>query len=164
MKKLLILMMVILMPMALQAKEYELYCSIGDVSTGGPFFEDDSVRFEFEWHSFAPHFLKVRIKNKTQSRITVEWENARLCQTPICFRSDNIFTFNNQKPDEVVHAKSTSEKEIGEREDPDYMSPLFFDSSIKDHGESVSSVIIPIKFPSGKIIDYKVFVCLKYKD
>lgn len=164
MKKLLILMLVILMPIALQAKEYELYCSIGDVSTGGPFFEDDSVRFEFEWHSFAPHFLKVRIKNKTQSRITVEWENARLLDSPICFRSDNIFSFNNPKPDEVIHAKSTSEKEIGEREDPDYMSLVFHESSIKNYGHSTSEVIIPVKFPSGKITDYKVFVCLKYKD
>ena len=162
MKKLLFILMLIL-PLATTAKEYEMYCSVKGESTGGPFFEDESVRFDFEWHSYAPYFLKVKIKNKTDERITVEWENARLGKMNICFRSDNLFSYNDAKPDEVIHAKSDAVKEIGERESAEYMSPIFLESSVKKYGKSVSSVIIPIKFPSGEIKDYKVLVCIKYK-
>lgn len=162
MKKIIFLFL-LLLPMTAGAKEYELYCSIGDVSTGGPFFEDDSVRFDFEWHSYSPHFLKVVIKNKTNSRIVVEWENSRISNAPVCFRSDNIFTFNNAKADEVVHSGSKSEKEIGERESPEYRSLVFYDDLIKRNGNCTNKVIIPIRFSSGLIVDYKIFVCLKYK-
>lgn len=140
-----------------------MYCSVKGESTGGPFFEDESVRFDFEWHSYAPYFLKVKIKNKTDERITVEWENARLLDAPICFKSDNMFSFNNPKPDEVIHAGSVSEKEIGERESPEYRFLIFKESSIKMYGKSTNEIILPIKYPSGKIVDYKIYIYLKYK-
>jgi len=162
MKKIL-LVLILIMPMAMMAKEYELYCSVGDVSTGGPFFEDDSVRFEFSYTSLYPHFLKVKVINKTDKRITVEWENVRLSDDPICFRTDNLYSFNNPKPDEVIHAKSSSTKEIGERETPEYRSRMFSELLIKNHGESVKSVILPIRYSSGMVADYKVYVCLRYK-
>lgn len=161
MKKILFILMM-LMPMVAGAKDYELYCSINDVSTGGPFFEDSNVRFEFGYIRFSD-FLKVRVTNKTDSRIAIEWENARISDRQISFDSDNIFSYNNQKPDEIVHSNSTTTKSIGERNSPDMRLPIFLASSIKERGKSVVEVIIPIKFASGNIKDYKVFVCLKAK-
>ena len=162
MKKLILFALMALLPMVASAKEYELYCSVNDKSTGGPFFEDSSVRFEFRYIPFS-YFIKVKVINKTNERIYIEWENARISDRQICFGTDNAFSFNNTKSDEVVHSKSSSQKEVGRRVDPEYMGPLFHESSLKNGGRSVNSIIIPIKYPSGKIIDYKVYVCLRYK-
>lgn len=154
-----------MIPLTIQAKEFEVYCSINGVSTGGPYFEDDSVRFEFDYSMYLhPKFLTVNIKNKTDSRLYVEWENARINDDQICFKTDNAFSFNNPKPDEVIHANSESTKEIGNRQ---YFNKgsvnLFNESSIKAHGRSLQELILPIRYASGKIIDYKVYVCVRYK-
>ena len=162
MKKLILLLM-ILLPVVAGAKEYELYCSIGDISTGGPFLEDSNVRFEFEYRYFEGYFLRVKVINKTDKRITIEWENARISDNQICFDSDNIYSYNNQKPDEVIHANSSSNKKISVRKRPDNRPFIFNEDLIKKHGESVRRLIIPIKFPSGEIVDYDLYVCLRYK-
>lgn len=162
MKKILFILMM-LMPMVAGAKEYELYCSIGDVSTGGPFLEDSNVRFEFEYRYLEGYFLRVKVINKTDRRITIEWENAMISGEQICFDTDNIYSYNNPKPDEVVHANSSAYKKIGERKSLDYRSILFEDDFIKKHGESVCHLIIPVKFPSGEIIDYDFYVCARFK-
>jgi len=153
----------VLLPMAAQPKEYELYCSLGNVSTGGPFFEDECVRLDFEWSPIRYKFLKVTVRNKTSERITIEWENARISDGNISFYTDNAFTYGNPKPEEVVHAGSVATKQIAEREYFTESTPLFFDSSIKSHGRSVCELILPVRFPSGEIKDYKMCVCLKYK-
>lgn len=163
MKKLILFALITLLPMVASAKEYELYCSIGDVSTGGPFLEDSNVRFEFEYRYFEGYFLRVKVINKTDKRITIEWENARISGEQICFDTDNIYSYNNPKPDEVVHANSSAYKKIGERKSPDYRPFIFNEDLIKKHGESVRRLIIPIKLPSGEIVDYDFYVCLRYK-
>ena len=160
MKKVLLLILLLLTPFVTNAREYELYCSIGDVSTGGPFFEDENIRFEFSYIPWS-YYLKVRIKNKTDERVYVEWENFRLSDKQICFRSDNYYSFNNNKQDEVIHSNSSSEKEIRQRIDPELMAQPFSESLIKRYGESVMKVIIPIRNNSGEVKDYKMYVCLK---
>lgn len=165
MKKI-IFALLLMIPLTIQAKEFEVYCcNEDDISTGGPFLEDESVRFEFDYSMYLhPKFLTVRIINKTDSRLYVEWENARISDSQICFRTDNAFSFNNPKPDEVIHAGSESTKEIGDRQYFTYNNVYMFnESSIKSHGESVRKVILPIRYSSGKVIDYKVYVCVRYK-
>ncbi len=162
MKKLILLLM-ILLPVVAGAKEYELYCSTGNMNTDGPFFEDQNVRFEFEYKYLEGYFLRVKVKNKTDKRITIEWENARISDEQICFDTDNVYSYNNPKPDEVVHANSSSYKKIGERKSPDYRNTIFSDDLIKKYGESVCQLIIPIRLASGEIIDYDFYVCARYK-
>lgn len=149
--------------LGIYAKEYRLSCKVDGVNIDGPYYENDSVRFDFEYRAYSPHFLNVRIKNKMQKRITIEWENARLGDSQICFGSDNVFSYNNHKPEEVIHAGSQLEKEIGEREDPEYRSLVFYESSIKKYGRSVVSVIIPVRYPSGRIEDTEIYLILEYK-
>ena len=163
MKKLILFALITLLPMVASAKEYELYCKVDGNLTGGPFYEDSNVRIEFEYRYFEGYFLRVRVINKTDKRITIEWENARLLDNQICFDTDNIYSYNNPKPDEVVHANSSSTKKIGERKRPDNRPFIFNEDLIKKHGESVRRLIIPIKLLSGEIVDYDLYVCLRYK-
>lgn len=163
MKKLILFALITLLPMVASAKEYELYCKVDGNLTGGPFYEDSNVRIEFEYRYFEGYFLRVRVINKTDKRITIEWENARLLDNQICFDTDNIYSYNNPKPDEVVHANSSSTKKIGERKSPYYRNFVFNDDLIKKNGNSLNHLIVPIKFASGEIIDYSIYVYARYK-
>jgi len=156
--------LLMLIPLVASAKEFSLCCSVNGNKTDGPVYENDSVRFEFSYSPYLePYFLKVKIVNKTDSRITVEWENARILNHQVCFRSDNIYTFNNPKPNEVVYPNSSSVKDIGEREAIDYRHFIFKEDDIKKRGHSYNSVILPIIYSSGKVVDYKISLYWTYK-
>ena len=109
------------------------------VKTETCFFEDWSINVSFEWSEYKNYGVTVYIKNITDSRICVEWENARIDDEQICFGNDNSFTYRDKKPDEVVHSGSQC-KRI---------------SNINEYsGSGGRDFIIPIRI-GDEVTDYK---------
>lgn len=160
MRKVLFLLLM-LVPMVMNAKRYALYCETDQGETGGAFYENDSVRFEFGYIP-GSYCMKVKVINKLNEKITVAWENTRLLDKQICFGTDNIFTFNEPKPDELIYGHSSTRKEIAYREGENVNMP-FREKSVKERGYSFNEIILPIKFSSGIVKDYKIYLYLKYE-
>lgn len=159
-----ILLIFVVIPILACAKQYNLYCVVDGNRLNDAVYENDSIRFEFSYAvNLYPDFLKVKIINKTESRVAVEWENVRLLDSPICFRSDNLNTFNLPKANEVIHSKSSSTKEIGERQEPSERHEIFNLSTLKKRGHSYNELILPIAYPSGEVIDYRIHLYLELK-
>lgn len=149
--------------MAASAKDYKMYLSINGEKISDASYENDSVRIDFIFMGCDFPYIGVTIKNKTKSRIYVEWENARLGTLNVMFMTDNVLMYSRPKQDEVIHAGSSIRREIGKRTDGSYSIPIFRERNIKNMGDDYASVIIPIRYTSGKIDDIKVGIYLEYK-
>ena len=149
--------------MTASAKDYKMYLSINGEKISDASYENDSVRIDFIFMGCDFPYIGVTITNKTKSRIYVEWENARIGTANVMFMTDNVLMYSRPKQDEVVHARSSTRKDIGVRTDGDYVVPIFRDRDIKNYGYSVSSAIIPIRYMSGKVDDINVGIYLEYK-
>lgn len=132
------------------------------VSSDSPIYEDNLVRFSFSWDYWSDIGLDVTIENKTQQRIYVEWENARIKDEPIVFGDDYKLFAHREKPDEVIHIGSKSKRFIARvsQVDNDGLR-LFYWNTFKKYGESaICHVIIPIRF-DNKTVDYKIGLKVK---
>lgn len=116
--------------------------------------------------SYSEEFLAIYIKNETNERIFIEWENARCDGGKIVFSDDRRITMNNPKVDEAVSANSeslrreiTSLNHIGS----DYIVPLFRTKSLKEGIDDIVSLKIPIKFVDGKVEEYTFNVRLYWE-
>ena len=145
------------------SKDYKMYISINDEKISDASYENDSVRIDFIFMGCDYPYIGVRVTNKTKSRIYIEWENARLGTLNVMFMTDNVLTYSRPKQDEVVHAGSSARRNIGKRTDGSYMIPVFRERNIKSMGDDYASVIIPIRYTSGKIDDISVGIYLEYK-
>lgn len=151
----------LLMPLAINARGYKLIMK-EPVQREDCVYNDWSVVISFEWSEYKNYGITVNIKNESDSRIYVEWENARIEDEPICFGNDNSFTYRDRKADEVVHAGSTckrfiarqSEMEIDGRE-------LFYTKYVNAYGEAgCRDFIIPIRI-GDEVRDYKFKLTVK---
>ena len=157
MKRLLFLMLAFL-PVLVSAKSPKnmKLVMVKPIYNGQCTYNDWGAVISFEWSEYKNYGVTVNIKNETDSRIYVEWENARIDDEPICFSTDNSFTYQNQKPDEVVHSGSECKRFIAKRSEFEIEGRDFFHMSIlKEYGSSEEvDFIIPVRF-KDKTEDYK---------
>ena len=159
--KRLIIFALLLMPLMINARGYKLIMK-EPVEMEDCVYNDWSVVISFEWSEYKNFGITVNIKNESDKRIYVEWENARIEDEPICFDNDNSFTYRDRKADEVVHAGSTcrrfiarqSEMEIDGRE-------FFYTKHAKEFGEAGGrDIIIPIRI-GEEVKDYKFTLAIR---
>ena len=110
-------------------------------------YETDSLIFRFSWSSGSDIGVDVTIENNSQSRVYIEWSNTRLDDEPICFGTDNVFTYQNTKPDEVIHKGSKARRFVARQSQfSNEYKQLFYWDEIKKYGHSMKrDIIIPIK-------------------
>lgn len=114
---------------------------------------------------YDEYFASIYLKNNTNERIYIEWENARCNSGKIAFNDDRRITMNNPKQDESVASfsysltrKVTSQSKVMD----DYLIPLYKkDDLIKGETKNVY-LLIPIRFSDGKVIDYHVNLTYKW--
>ncbi len=165
MKKLLFIM-IMLAPMVVVGKKKVKYRPVYDYYVTSPqnlkskSFEDSCVRFTFEWYEYKNYCISVEIRNKTNSRIYVEWENVRIDNGSICFKTDTYANYMDPKPDEVIHAKGYTRKELLERDNVGYDIKFFRTSFLRVPGDkTTNTLIIPIRV-GDNVYDYKIDVSL----
>lgn len=116
--------------------------------------------------------IGVQIQNKSDQRVYIEWQGARINEEEIAFGSDAAITFRDSKPDESVYSKSYSvSRELFAKSQfskEAYFNPLTGERGskyvISDHclsckqlkyGNRRMSIIIPIRFADNKTRDYR---------
>lgn len=157
MKRIVFLILVIIPLFAIAKKPKNLRLVMKEpVKTETCFFEDWSINVSFEWSEYKNYGVTVYIKNITDSRICVEWENARIDDEQICFGNDNSFTYRDKKPDEVVHSGSQCKRFIARRSEFEVDGrSLFYISNINEYsGSGGRDFIIPIRI-GDEVTDYK---------
>lgn len=119
-------------------------------------YNDWGAVISFEWNDYKNYGVTVSIKNETDSRIYVEWGNARIEDETVCFGNDNSLTYRDKKEDEVIHAGSTCERFIARQSEFEIDGrEFFYMNMIKRYGDSGErDIIIPIRF-EDKTIDYR---------
>lgn len=118
----------------------------------------DSIQFKFGWKSYKDFGIDVTISNDKDSCIFVEWNNVRLGDEPICFGTDNSFTYTDKKYDEIVYDGSYTKKFIAKQSQFNNIefARLFHWDIYKKEGRSAKiEVIIPIK-SMGKTTVYRI--------
>ena len=165
MKKFILLMM-LLIPVSMVAKKKVKYKKVYDFYVTSPqdaklkYYEDSRVSFTFDWKEYKNYCISVRIKNLTDSRIYVEWENARIDNSQVTFDTDTYRNYQDPKPDEVIHGGSYTERNLMERKYIHSSIGIFPIDFMKYGGDSSScNLIIPIRF-GDEVVDYKITVIL----
>lgn len=127
-------------------------------------FDTDSIQVKFKWLEYDAT-INVSVSNKTDDRIYIEWENARLDNARIAFGDDSRLSMMNPKADETITAKSKSITRMLFAESwvfSDYVYyPLDKDKIMKQGGMPVD-LILPIRFNDGKTKDYKFKLHIYY--
>ncbi len=121
------------------------------------------ISFDCLLTSFAPAFLSSFVcENKTDERIYIEWENARMNGDKIIFGDDTRITMRNPKADEAVSPHGNSIiREIASISQikPDITYALFpasVDKVLKKElgKKGTIEVKIPIRFMDNHIEEY----------
>lgn len=122
-------------------------------------YENDFVKLNFEL-VYSDLFLRVEIENKTNDRISIEWENSRLDNNKVVFSDDTRLTMRNEKADEVVIAHSKTHKDITGSNHilSSKVSKITTKSKIKKQ-ENTSVLILPIR-QGDKVLD--IVINLKF--
>lgn len=123
-------------------------------------FSDNKVDIDFFpiYKSDGYYFMGVTINNKTEQRIYIEWENARISGSKVVFDDDRELFINNKKSDEVVVSGEKSEyRSILPKDNVgDYgLHALFSDDS---KGFRNIPIILPIRYNNNDVVDYKFII------
>ncbi len=129
-------------------------------------YEDEKVSFNFfPIHDYdGYYYIEVEITNKTDNRLYIEWENARINGSKVVFSEDRKLFMNNKKEDEVVVGGEKSEKRkiLPIKNVGDNGIHAIFDDSQKMNMDI--PIIIPIK-REDTINDYKFTISFsKYSE
>lgn len=152
MKKLLLLSLV-LIPLSLFSKDIKtlIICNGAESET----YEDSVISMNVKVSS-GRYFLLVEIENKTDERIYVEWENARIKDGKVIFGNDSPLTMSREKPDEAIAKGGKCKKEISSNHyyssSTSGLLPIVYKKTIKKKGFQLVDINIPIKY-KGESID-----------
>ena len=121
-------------------------------------FKNDSVSISFIG---TGHNLTIYVFNKLNERLYIEWENFRWNGSGIAFGDDSRLSMGREKADEVVIGKESTHKTIIRKENVKTygVTPWISSSFAKNGGKQTLWVIVPIRYSSGIIKDYKL--CLR---
>lgn len=120
-------------------------------------YEDSIVKIYFDVSEKA---LYLKVYNKTNSRMNLEWENFRIDNSAIAFETDRRLKMDEYKADEVIFPDNYSthnyvipKKAIGDS----FIKEWWSIDKIKKAGEQFTKVIIPIRI-NEKNIDYVFYI------
>lgn len=116
-------------------------------------YENDSITVVFFPEEF---YCNVRIWNKLDERIYVEWSNFRWDGDPIVFGDDNHFTMNYKKEDETIIGNEYASKYLINKNLADYGILWVKKKDLRKTQTQNTNFIVPIRFSSGKIVDYRI--------
>lgn len=120
-------------------------------------YEDSLVRIYFDVDEKS---LYLKLYNKTNNRMNLEWENFRIDNSAVAFDTDRRIKMDEHKIDEVIfpdnysiHNNLIPKKAIGDT----FISDWWKIDKIKKAGEQFTKVIIPIRI-NDKNIDYVFYI------
>ena len=116
-------------------------------------FENDSISISFFPQEF---YCSVQLHNKLDERIYVEWSNFRWDGEPIVFGDDNRFTMNYKKDDETIIGKEYTNKDLINKNLVEYSILWVKKKDLRKIQTQNTDFILPIRFSSGKIVDYRI--------
>lgn len=161
MKKLIFFLVMSFISLGVSSKNYKLVMA-EPIRNENCIYNDWSVVISFEWSEYKNYGVTVIVKNESDSRIYIEWENARIDDEPICFGNDNLLSYKDRKPDEIVHAGSQSKRFIARQSEFEYDGrKLFYLKNLDVYGETGRrTLIIPIRI-GDEIKDYRFALAVK---
>ena len=118
-------------------------------------YSDYVATIAFSWSEYRNYGVTVTVSNETDSRIYVEWGNARIDDEPVCFGNDNMLTYRDRKEDEVVHVGSKCQRLIVRQSELEIDGRDFFPMRLlREYGRSGGrTVIIPVRH-GEEVTDY----------
>lgn len=141
----------------------EVNCSI-EITSNHSKEKLDAVSFSAFGSSYNTSFVNsFRVRNNTNQRFFIEWENARCNFGKVVFGDDRRISMNNPKADEAVSAYSsslsrelTSMSNIGDES----VYSLYHVKNLKNGQTESVYLNIPIRFSDGSVEEYHL--TLKY--
>lgn len=169
MRRLLLLVILLCISTITFAKNGKIFCEITYPKNliDNEKYEDKENNVEFNFTASGDGTINFHLYNSSDKRVYIEWENAKFQGSRVVFGDDTRLTMGRAKADEVVMSYSFSEfRTIYPQRYVlnDYIMPLYDSSELrKDGTKAYCTVIIPIRFENGKIIDYKISFNVFYK-
>ena len=168
-KSLFLMIMVFAFSFSVNAKKKPkpIFKSQLEVKTTKPSERSNLIIFEAEAREYDENFIKdFQVENKTDDRIYIEWENARIDGGKVVFGDDRFITKDNPKADEAVssHSKSLS-RDITYNTSGDYLIPLFRVKELKkDIGTKRHMFLtIPIRYMDNTIDEFEVTMAVWFE-
>ena len=130
--------------------------------TSTPSEKGQQITFDAYGSEYLGYWIRnFVVKNNTDERIYIEWENSRLDGSRIVFGDDSYISMRNPKADEAVSAHSTSiSREIsGEKKiDLDYQLEIYDVRYLKKNAgmKDNTYIKIPIRYMDGTIEEFDI--------
>lgn len=132
----------------------------------GEEYVDETNGIELNFRAFLGE-VTFYLYNNNRDRVYIEWENAKFQSSRVVFGDDSRITMSRTKADEAVMGNSFSErKSIFPQSyvSSDYVRPLYDTEKLREGGKSTFTAVIPVRFADGRIVDYKVFFDVFYRN
>ncbi len=118
---------------------------------------------------YSTTFIRgFQVKNETDERIFIEWENARVTNSRVIFEDDRRITMGNPKADEAISPKSrsisreiTGETYIGSS----FVMGLYNTKQLKKNlgSKDTTYIKIPIRFADGSVEEFELKYIVWYE-
>mgnify|MGYP007011297507 FL=1 len=156
MKKLLLFSLFAFVSFSIHGKKVYMNARIVEPLCNSDEYANDSIAIRVS--PFRELFAFVSIQNKLDERIYVEWSNFRWDGSQIAFDSDSRLFMDQPKQDEAIMAGENTDKYIVLKEliGSNWITPWYHEKDFKKGGTQTSVMIVPVRFSSGKIKDYKI--------
>lgn len=157
-----LLLMAIIVPIVTFAQRKAFVEKITNACLISPYYselhayENDSVSVVF---NFSRYFIEVEVFNKTDNRIYIEWENARLDDSKVVFDDDRPITMGLKKEEEVVASRRSSESRKITKKSKFIGDTLYELINLKKYESIDFDVLLPIRF-GDKSVDYQFKLCV----
>lgn len=156
MKKLLLFSLFAFATFSMHGKKVYMEARIIEPSCDSDEYVNDSVAIRVS--PFRELFAFVSVQNKLDERIYIEWSNFRWDGSQIAFDNDSRLFMDQPKQDEAIMAGENTDKYIVQKEliGSSWITPWYREKDFKKGGTQTSVMIVPVRFSSGKIKDYKI--------
>ena len=156
MKKFLLFSLFAFASLSIHGKKVYMEARIIEPSCDSDEYANDSIAIRVS--PSRELFAYVSIQNKLDERIYIEWSNFRWDGSQIAFDDDSRLFMNQPKQDEVIMAGENTYKNIVQKNlvGSSWITPWYREKDFKNGGTQTSEMIVPIRFSSGKIKDYKI--------
>lgn len=130
----------------------------------GEDYEDKKNKVEFVFLASYGD-ITFYMYNNNRERVYIEWENAKMNHSRIVFGDDSRLTMSRTKADEAVMGFSSSEtRDIYPQSyvSSDFVIPIYDTEKVSGGEKASFSVVIPIRFEDGRVIDYNIHIDVLY--
>ena len=118
---------------------------------------------------YSTTFIRgFQVKNDTDERVFIEWENARVTNSRVIFGDDRRITMGNPKADEAIspHGRSISREITGETYiGSSWVLDLYDTKQLKKNlgSKDTTYIKIPIRFADGSVEEYELKYIVWYE-